>query len=155
MRNTFLYVLLFLSMSYLYSQSNNELEESEKIKKTALDYAEGYYSGSGERMERAIHPDLNKLALLPLRQSDKKYLNPSSFSMLVELSNSKAGFLEEPLEKLRTVIAALKEQQIEGLVAGCTEISLALSNADLSIPLFDPLEIIARKAIRRAGSKRE
>ena len=30
----------------------------EAIKKTALDYGEGWYEGSAERMERALHPDL-------------------------------------------------------------------------------------------------
>jgi hypothetical protein len=30
------------------------------IKQTALDYCEGWYEGSAERMERALHPDLAK-----------------------------------------------------------------------------------------------
>jgi len=37
--------------------------EAEKgaVIKTALDYSDGAYSGDAARMERAIHPDLNKL----------------------------------------------------------------------------------------------
>jgi len=34
--------------------------DSAQIKATALDYVEGWYEGSGERMERALHPDLAK-----------------------------------------------------------------------------------------------
>jgi hypothetical protein len=34
--------------------------DSAAIRQTALDYIEGYYSGDAVRMERAIHPDLNK-----------------------------------------------------------------------------------------------
>ena len=30
------------------------------IKQTALDYIEGWYEGSAERMERALHPELAK-----------------------------------------------------------------------------------------------
>ena len=34
--------------------------DAEAIKQTALDYAEGWYEGNAERMERALHPDLAK-----------------------------------------------------------------------------------------------
>lgn len=34
--------------------------DSAAIKATALDYIEGWYEGSGERMERALHPELAK-----------------------------------------------------------------------------------------------
>ena len=35
-------------------------DESAAIKKTALDYIEGWYAGDAARMERALHPDLAK-----------------------------------------------------------------------------------------------
>ncbi len=35
-------------------------DDAEAIKATALDYAEGWYEGNAERMERALHPDLAK-----------------------------------------------------------------------------------------------
>lgn len=34
--------------------------DSAAIKAAALDYIEGYYAGNGERMERALHPELAK-----------------------------------------------------------------------------------------------
>jgi hypothetical protein len=34
--------------------------DSAAIRTTALDYIEGWYEGSGERMERALHPELAK-----------------------------------------------------------------------------------------------
>ena len=34
--------------------------DREAIKQTALDYAEGWYAGDAERMERALHPNLAK-----------------------------------------------------------------------------------------------
>ena len=34
--------------------------DSAAIKAAALDYIEGYYEGNGERMERALHPELAK-----------------------------------------------------------------------------------------------
>ena len=34
--------------------------DSAGIRQAALDYIEGYYEGNGDRMERALHPDLAK-----------------------------------------------------------------------------------------------
>lgn len=34
--------------------------DSTAIRATALDYIEGWYEGNGERMERALHPELAK-----------------------------------------------------------------------------------------------
>jgi hypothetical protein len=35
-------------------------DQQASIKQTVLDYAEGWYEGNAERMERALHPDLAK-----------------------------------------------------------------------------------------------
>jgi aspartate racemase len=39
----------------------------------------------------------------------------------------------------------------QGIIAGCTEIPLALKQEHLSVPYFDALTILARAAIRKAG----
>jgi aspartate racemase len=41
----------------------------------------------------------------------------------------------------------------EGIIAGCTEISLVLEPEDITSPLFDPLLILARAAIKEALGK--
>ena len=41
--------------------------------------------------------------------------------------------------------------KVLGIIAGCTEIPLALSQEHLSVPYFDSLLLLARAAIRRAG----
>jgi aspartate racemase len=40
-----------------------------------------------------------------------------------------------------------------GIIAGCTEIPLALSQDHLAVPYFDALTILARAAILKAGLK--
>lgn len=45
----------------------------------------------------------------------------------------------------------LIDRGAQGIIAGCTEIPLALSQEDISAPYFDSLLILARAAIRRAG----
>jgi hypothetical protein len=43
------------------TSSNAQMSaDSAAIKATALDYIEGWYEGSGERMERSLHPELAK-----------------------------------------------------------------------------------------------
>ena len=44
-----------------------------------------------------------------------------------------------------------KPDGARGIIAGCTEIPLALSQQDLPLPYFDSLTILARAAILRAG----
>ncbi len=39
--------------------------DSAAIRATALDYIEGWYEGSAERMDRALHPDLAKRVVSP------------------------------------------------------------------------------------------
>ncbi len=45
--------------------------EQAAIVATALDYGDGFYSGAPERMERAIHPDLNKVYVQALPQTGR------------------------------------------------------------------------------------
>jgi aspartate racemase len=60
-----------------------------------------------------------------------------------------------PREAVTAELVAAADTLIErgarGIVAGCTEIPLALRAADLRVPYFDSLLYLARAAIRRAG----
>lgn len=48
-----------------------------------------------------------------------------------------------PVRIIARVAKALIMQQVEGLIAGCTEITLGLKHVKLPVPLFDSLEILA------------
>lgn len=52
--------------------------------------------------------------------------------------------------KLLSVAESLIDRKAGGIIAGCTEIPLVLGPADLSVPLFDPLLILARSAVEHA-----
>lgn len=58
-------------------------------------------------------------------------------------------------DAIRAVLSAaanhLISQGAQGVVAGCTEIPLALTQNDLPAPYFETLTLLARAAIRRAG----
>lgn len=54
---------------------------------------------------------------------------------------------------LAAATQVLVDSGAQGIIAGCTEIPLVLSTADVTVPYFDSLLILARAAIRRAGVK--
>jgi hypothetical protein len=58
-KNLFL-ALLFVFMIGASVGAQTADADREAIKQTALDYAEGWYEGNAERMERALHPKLAK-----------------------------------------------------------------------------------------------
>ena len=51
---------LLLIFSAAISVSGQTDADREAIKRTALNYAEGWYEGNAEKMESALHPDLAK-----------------------------------------------------------------------------------------------
>jgi hypothetical protein len=61
-RKTICVVLLVLFAFALQSAAQQQVAEADReaIKRAALNYAEGWYEGSAEKMESALHPDLAK-----------------------------------------------------------------------------------------------
>lgn len=85
-------------------------EDKEAIKKTALDYIEGAYSGDPERMARAVHPELNKVIPSVLQQTGKTMLNYTSAAMLIEGTKAKLGMLEKDKRDIRVTIFDVQKE---------------------------------------------
>jgi len=62
----------------------------------------------------------------------------------------KTGELEKPKAKIIKVARELLGMGAEIIVAGCTEVPLVLRKEDLSIPVVDPTEILARTVVKEA-----
>lgn len=60
----------------------------------------------------------------------------------------KAGYREGPRERLVGAIDTLGE--VDAVIAGCTEIPLALRDEDVDVPLIDPMVVMADAAIELA-----
>jgi len=56
----------------------------------------------------------------------------------------------ESREKMKTIIQHLQEKGAEGVILGCTEIPLLISQKDADIPIFDTTQIHAEKAAELA-----
>ena len=76
------------------------------LKQTALDYAEGWYEGNAERMERALHPDLAKRVLMPDPRSGKGKIQQMSAMSLVQ-GTRKGWGTKVPTDKRRTDVTVL------------------------------------------------
>ncbi|NJE25250.1 amino acid racemase [Thermococcus sp. MV5] len=61
----------------------------------------------------------------------------------------KAGNIEWGRREMLKVAKKL-EKRSDGLIAGCTEVSVALRQEDFEIPLIDPMDVIAEKAVKLA-----
>jgi hypothetical protein len=81
--------------------------EKAAIVATALDYGDGFYSGAPERMERAIHPDLNKVVVQALPQTGRFVAGYSTYSGLIELSRAKVGYRAPEQRKIAAEVLAV------------------------------------------------
>ena len=75
------------------------------IRQTALDYIEGWYEGSAERMERALHPDLAK-RIINQDQRGRSVLGHQSAMTLVQAVR-RGGGKETPVAERRTDVKIL------------------------------------------------
>jgi hypothetical protein len=83
MKTSILVVVLFvlLGISGAHAQSVSPADRA-AIKGAALDYVEGWYEGSTERMERALHPDLAKRIVRTNPQGQSRLDQMSAMSLV-------------------------------------------------------------------------
>ncbi|MDI6754139.1 MAG: amino acid racemase [Thermodesulfobacteriota bacterium] len=73
---------------------------------------------------------------------------------IFRIKNTKAGLDRKIIkEELKEISYRLINKGAEGIIVGCTEISIVVGPGDLNVPIFDALTILARAAIEEAGIK--
>lgn len=117
-----IFVLFLLPLSLLFAGNKVCSSDSAAIVQTVLDYGDGYYSGDASRMERALHPDFNKVSPVKMSETGNTFLYYSTFSGLIEMTRAKVGFLEE--DKRKENVTILK---IDGDI-GFAKITTAMFN---------------------------
>ena len=86
-----LWLLVVLFGISALAQSKPALgQEEAAIRRAALDYAEGWYQGDAERMDRALHPDLVKRTPFAL-PTEKEILHGASKQTMVEVTRAGGG----------------------------------------------------------------
>ena len=81
-------VAVLLSVGALQAQTG---ADSAAIRAAALDYAEAWYEGSAERMERAVHPELAKRIVRTGAAEGGSRLDQMNAATLVRAAGSGAG----------------------------------------------------------------
>jgi Putative lumazine-binding len=66
-------------------------DETDAIRKTALDYIEGWYAGDAVRMERALHPELAKRMISTDPKTGRSQFNHMSAMTLVQRTREGIG----------------------------------------------------------------
>ena len=100
-----IYFLLFISHSFCSAQNAAAIrQDTIAVNQTALDYIEGYYSGDALRMEKALHPDLNKAVLRDLPQTGRTLIAYTTYSALIENTRAKVGLLKDTARHIQVHI---------------------------------------------------
>lgn len=101
----FAIVLLMLALSPSPAQSDPAgQEDAAAIRQTALDFFDGFYSGDVPRMEKAIHPDINRVTPRDLPQTGRTTLTYSTYSALIENTRARTGALDEAARHIQIQI---------------------------------------------------
>lgn len=74
------------------------VDDESAIKATALNYVEGWYEGSAERMTKALHPDLAKRIARDNKDTGKTELRSMTAAQLIE-ATGKGGGKNTPKDK--------------------------------------------------------
>ena len=107
--------------------------------------------GTRFTMEQEFYKDRLRrrhgLEVLVPNQRDREIIHRVIFDELCH-----GRLVDESRSEYRRVMAGLVGQGVQGIVLGCTEISLLVGQQDSTVPLFDTTMIHARKAAERALS---
>ena len=104
--------------------------------------------GTKYLMESSVYRsrlDKNSITSTIPGETERIEINRIIFEELV-----KSKFLPESRHYFSGVIGELKRQGCDGVVLGCTEIPLLISQADSELPVFDSTRLLARAALKKA-----
>jgi hypothetical protein len=100
MKNLILLFLLVAGSTFsIVAQTD---PEREAIKRTALNYAEGWYEGNADKMESALHPDLAK-RIVRTNEKGQSGLGQMSAMSLVQGTRVGSGKQTPAAEQLKDV----------------------------------------------------
>ena len=98
----------------------------------------------------AIYKEAFEDVALEIINPDTLY-QQQNMTAIYGINGIKAGFKTIPGKILLQSVANLIENGAGAIISGCTEISLVLKQPHISIPLINPLKILAEKSIQLAG----
>ena len=76
----------------------------DSIRNTALDYADGFYTGNAARMESAVHPDLNKAFPRFIARTGQSVPTYTTYSQLIGYTEARVGLLADTARHIQVSI---------------------------------------------------
>jgi len=101
-----LHALMLLSTAVTGMARAQSAADSAAIRATALDYVEGWYEGSAERMARALHPELVKRIVVRDTTTGKTMVQGMGASVLINSTRHGYG-KETPNERQQKEVTIL------------------------------------------------
>lgn len=101
-----LFVLVLVTLTSAHAQTSASNADAAAIRQTALDYIEGWYEGSAERMERALHPELAKRIARTNPQNNQSRLDQMSALSLVQ-GTRRGGGKDTPKDRQQKDVTVL------------------------------------------------
>jgi hypothetical protein len=98
-----IWTMISVSVLNLAFAQTDASDDNESIKKTALDYIEGWYAGDAVRMERALHPELAKRMISTDPKTGRSQFNHMGAMTLVQRTRDGGGKKTPPDRQLRDV----------------------------------------------------
>lgn len=92
-------ILLALALVPVLPLRAQTAADSAGIRQAALDYIDGYYEGNGERMERAVHPELAKRIVRTNEQG--RYMLQQMSAMTLVMGTRAGGGKDIPVAERR------------------------------------------------------
>lgn len=99
-RLPFLFLLALIGAAPVHAQTS---DDRTAIRRAALDYIEGWYTGDAERMERAVHPELAKRIVQTDTRSGQSILGQQSAMTLVRNTRAGGGKQTPEAQRLKEV----------------------------------------------------
>src|ERR1700747_3620988 len=93
---------LFLLGAVIFAQPSDS-KDHKAIKRTALDYIEGWYTGDAARVERALHPELAKRMISTDSKTGRSQFNHMGAMSLVQRTRDGGGTKTPPDRQLKEV----------------------------------------------------
>ena len=94
----------------------------------ALDYIDGAHEGNSARMERAVHPELNKVTVRKISDTGKSYLRRAGATRLVQIVGAKVAVLSKDKRNIQVEILDVQE----GIIT--IHLSAAISLLQINVP---------------------
>lgn len=103
---TILSVVGVLAAAGLNNEQADDAQTRRAIVQAAADYGDGWYEGDGERMQRALHPELAKRMVFTRPKSGRSGLSQMGAMTLVQYTKAGGG-KNAPVEKHPAVVTIL------------------------------------------------